>query len=61
MPSTRNHVILSICMSQVNEWDQNNVIMTGGTDGVIRVYIIFILLVISQLLMSLYRVKRCGA
>lgn len=37
MPSTRNHVILSICMSQVNEWDQNNVIMTGGTDGVIRV------------------------
>ena len=54
-------MILSICMSQVNEWDQNNVIMTGGTDGVIRVYIIFILLVISHLLMSLNRVKRCGA
>lgn len=36
MPSTRN-VILSICMSQMNEWDQSNVIMVGGTDGIIRV------------------------
>ena len=40
IPSHRNHVILSIYMSQVNEWDQNNVIMTGGTDGVIRVKLI---------------------
>ncbi len=37
MPSTR-HLILSICMSTINEWDQNNVIMVGGTDGVIRMW-----------------------
>jgi hypothetical protein len=25
-------------MSQVNEWDNNNVVLTGGTDGVIRMW-----------------------
>ena len=27
-----------VCMSQANEWDTNNVIMTGSTDGVVRMY-----------------------
>lgn len=36
--SSRNHIVLSICMSQVNEWDSNNVILTGGTDGVVRMW-----------------------
>ncbi len=37
MPSTR-HLILSICMSQIYEWDHNNVIMVGGTDGIVRMW-----------------------
>ena len=36
--STSNHVILCIQMSQVNEWDANNVILTGGSDGVVRMW-----------------------
>ncbi len=32
----RNQMILCICMSQVNEWDKDNVILTGGTDGTCR-------------------------
>ena len=35
---SRNQVILTICMSQINEWDKNNVILTGGTDGVVRMW-----------------------
>ena len=30
--------ILSICMSQINEWDPANVILTGGTDGVVKIW-----------------------
>ncbi|CAF1145110.1 unnamed protein product, partial [Brachionus calyciflorus] len=36
--SNRNHVVLCVHMSQVNEWDNNNVILTGGTDGVVRMW-----------------------
>ena len=35
---SRNQVILSICFTQVNEWDNNNVILTGGTDGIVRMW-----------------------
>jgi hypothetical protein len=35
--ASRNHIVLCVCMSQVNEWDANNVILTGGTDGIVRV------------------------
>ena len=33
-----NQSILSICMSQINEWDPVNVILTGGTDGVVKIW-----------------------
>jgi hypothetical protein len=35
--SSRNHLVLCVYMSQVDEWDANNVILTGGTDGIVRV------------------------
>lgn len=36
--SSRVHVVLCVYMSQVNEWDNNNVILTGGTDGIVRMW-----------------------
>lgn len=33
----RMQQILCVAFSQIHEWDQNNVVMTGSTDGVTRV------------------------
>ena len=30
--------ILCVCVSQFNEWDRENVIMTGSSDGVVRMW-----------------------
>lgn len=38
MPVARSQVILSLCMSQINEWDEDNVVMTGSSDGVVRMW-----------------------
>ncbi len=35
--TSRNQQILCVAMSQMMEWSQNNVIMTGNSDGVVRV------------------------
>ncbi|KAI8741991.1 WD repeat and FYVE domain-containing protein 3 isoform X1 [Biomphalaria glabrata] len=34
----RNQQILCVCISQMNEWDNQNVILTGSTDGVVRMW-----------------------
>ncbi|XP_050392525.2 WD repeat and FYVE domain-containing protein 3 [Patella vulgata] len=34
----RNQQILCVCMSQLKEWDSQNVIMTGSSDGVVRMW-----------------------
>lgn len=33
----RSQQILCCCMSEMNEWDTQNVIVTGHSDGVVRV------------------------
>ena len=38
--TARNQQILCVTMSQVMEWDSRNVIMTGNSDGVVRVRIL---------------------
>ena len=35
--TSRNQQILCVAMSQMMEWDVRNVIMTGNSDGVVRV------------------------
>ena len=35
--TSRNQQILCVAMSQMMEWSTNNVIMTGNSDGVVRV------------------------
>lgn len=35
--SDRMQQILCVAFSQIHEWDLNNVIITGSTDGVARV------------------------
>eukprot|EP00080_Pristionchus_pacificus_P010923 PDM70943.1 wdfy-3 [Pristionchus pacificus] len=32
------HIILSIAFSTLNDWDADNVIITGGSDGVVSIY-----------------------
>uniref|UniRef100_A0A914ZRD5 WD repeat and FYVE domain-containing protein 3 n=1 Tax=Parascaris univalens TaxID=6257 RepID=A0A914ZRD5_PARUN len=32
------NIILSIAFSTMNEWDEENVVMCGGSDGVVRIY-----------------------
>lgn len=34
----RSQHILCVCFSQMNEWDPMNVILTGSTDGVVRMW-----------------------
>ena len=34
--TTSGHQILCVAQSQHNEWDRQNVIMTGSSDGVVR-------------------------
>ncbi|BFZ02583.1 hypothetical protein BsWGS_05621 [Bradybaena similaris] len=34
----RNQQILCVCLSQMNEWDNQNVILTGSSDGVVRMW-----------------------
>ncbi|XP_029841953.2 WD repeat and FYVE domain-containing protein 3 [Ixodes scapularis] len=36
--SDRLQQILCVCFSQLNEWDNQNVIMTGSSDGVVRMW-----------------------
>ncbi|XP_052816149.1 WD repeat and FYVE domain-containing protein 3-like isoform X4 [Mya arenaria] len=36
--SLRNHQILCVAMSQIMEWDSGNVILTGSSDGVVRMW-----------------------
>ncbi|XP_074647224.1 WD repeat and FYVE domain-containing protein 3-like [Tubulanus polymorphus] len=38
--TARNQQILCVAMSQMNEWDTSNVIMTGSSDGVVRMWTI---------------------
>lgn len=38
--TARNQQILCVAMSTVNEWDPRNVILTGNSDGVVRVSIV---------------------
>ncbi len=38
IPTSRTHLVLCVYMSQVNEWDDRNVILTGGTDGIVRMW-----------------------
>lgn len=38
--TSRNQQILCVSMSQMMEWDVRNVIMTGNSDGVVRVSIL---------------------
>lgn len=37
----RSQQILCCCVSEMNEWDTQNVIVTGHSDGVVRVTTIF--------------------
>ena len=46
---TRGHQILCVAQSQHNEWDRQNVIMTGSSDGVVRSVSIFWLIVKLEL------------
>ena len=34
----RSQHLLCVCFSQHNEWDSMNVILTGSTDGVVRMW-----------------------
>ncbi|CAL1540510.1 unnamed protein product [Lymnaea stagnalis] len=34
----RNQQILCVCLSQMNEWDNQNVVLTGSSDGVVRMW-----------------------
>ena len=34
----RSHQILCVSFSQLNEWDKDNVIITGSSDGVVRMW-----------------------
>ncbi|CAF0761899.1 unnamed protein product, partial [Didymodactylos carnosus] len=38
MAFSRNQSILCLAMSQLNEWDNENVIITGSSDGVVRMW-----------------------
>eukprot|EP00058_Branchiostoma_floridae_P010550 XP_002596038.1 hypothetical protein BRAFLDRAFT_202950 [Branchiostoma floridae] len=38
MTTGRNQQILCVCMSELMEWDVQNVIMTGSSDGVVRMW-----------------------
>ena len=37
-PQPQQQQILCVACSQMNEWDRENVIMTGSSDGVVRYY-----------------------
>ena len=36
--SFRYQQILCVCCSEYNEWDRENVVMTGSADGVVRMW-----------------------
>ena len=55
--TSRNHQIFCVSMSQMNDWDIRNVIMTGNSDGVVRVCIspvIFVETSLSSDIMMLF-------
>lgn len=39
----RSQLILCVCVSEMNEWDTQNVIVTGHSDGVVRVTMIILI------------------
>jgi WD40 repeat protein len=38
---SRSQHILCVCFSQLNEWNPMNVILTGSTDGVVRMWSLY--------------------
>lgn len=49
--------ILCVAFSQTHEWDSQNVIMTGSTDGVARVSIISLALTLKECFVQIQ--KKC--